>query len=227
MRYVSLFSGIEAASVAWELLVWEPVAFAEIEPFPCAVLKRHFPDVPNLGDVTKIDWGDFIARYGAVDLVVGGSPCQSFSVAGNRGGWTGNRASCGSMFERFASSVLAGCSGKTSLERSRAAHGTLPRETTTGACCPRWMSSGTVWRGEFWTRSSSEWPSDAAVCSLSDVLETRNVPRKYYLSAKYCAGIIRRASKRGKSLPGQLEAALKAVIRSSSDAGKMGGEREL
>lgn len=89
MRYVSLFSGIEAASVAWAHMDWEPVAFAEIEPFPCDVLKERFPDVPNLGDVTKIDWGDFIARYGAVDLVVGGSPCQSFSVAGNRGGLDG------------------------------------------------------------------------------------------------------------------------------------------
>lgn len=81
MRYVSLFSGIEAASVAWGPLGWEPVAFAEIEPFPCAVLAQRFPDVPNLGDVTKIDWSGFLARYGAIDLVCGGSPCQSFSIA--------------------------------------------------------------------------------------------------------------------------------------------------
>ena len=79
MKYVSLFSGIEAATVAWEPLGWEPVAFAEIEPFPCAVLAYRFPDVPNLGDVTKIDWSDFEKRYGSVDLVCGGSPCQSFS----------------------------------------------------------------------------------------------------------------------------------------------------
>lgn len=84
MRFVSLFSGIEAASVAWMPLGWEAVAFAEIEPFPCAVLAQRFPNVPNLGDVTKIDWSDFLARYGAVDLVCGGSPCQSFSVAGGR-----------------------------------------------------------------------------------------------------------------------------------------------
>lgn len=84
MRYVSLFSGIEAASVAWGPLGWEAVAFAEIEPFPCAVLAQRFPDVPNLGDVTKIDWSEFLARYGAVDLVCGGSPCQSFSIAGGR-----------------------------------------------------------------------------------------------------------------------------------------------
>ena len=84
MRYVSLFSGIEAASVAWEPLGWEAVAFAEIEPFPCEVLAQRFPDVPNLGDVTKIDWKEFLETYGPVDLVCGGSPCQSFSIAGGR-----------------------------------------------------------------------------------------------------------------------------------------------
>ena len=83
MRYVSLFSGIEAASVAWQPLGWQPVAFAEIEPFPCKLLAERFPDVPNLGDVSKIDWSPYI---GSVDLVVGGSPCQAFSVAGKRGG---------------------------------------------------------------------------------------------------------------------------------------------
>lgn len=82
MRYVSLFSGIEAASVAWQPLGWELMALAEIEPFPCAVLAARFPDVPNLGDVSKIDWSCF----GAVDVVVGGSPCQAFSVAGRRRG---------------------------------------------------------------------------------------------------------------------------------------------
>lgn len=83
MRYVSLFSGIEAASVAWGPLGWEPVAFAEIEPFCCAVLAERFPDVPNLGDVSKIDWRE---HAGSVDVVVGGSPCQAFSVAGRREG---------------------------------------------------------------------------------------------------------------------------------------------
>ena len=86
MRYVSLFSGIEAASVAWEPLGWEPVAFSEIDPFPSAVLAQRFPDVPNLGDITKVDWSTY---DGAVDIVVGGSPCQSFSVAGKREGLSG------------------------------------------------------------------------------------------------------------------------------------------
>ena len=81
MRYISLFSGIEAASCAWESLGWEPVAFSEIDPFACAVLKHHFPTVPNLGDITQIDWSNVLERYGAIDLIVGGSPCQSFSIA--------------------------------------------------------------------------------------------------------------------------------------------------
>ena len=87
MRYISIFSGIEAASVAWEPLGWEPVAFAEIEPFPCAVLAQRFPDVPNLGSVTDIDWSGY--GDGSVDVVVGGSPCQSFSIAGKREGLQG------------------------------------------------------------------------------------------------------------------------------------------
>ena len=89
MRYISIFSGIEAASVAWEPLGWEPVAFAEIEKFPSAVLAERFPDVPNLGDVTQIEWGKVIEEHGAVDVLVGGSPCQSFSIAGNRDGLDG------------------------------------------------------------------------------------------------------------------------------------------
>lgn len=84
MRYISVFSGIEAASVAWEPLGWEPVCFSEIDPFPSAVLAERYPNVPNLGDITKIDWHKVVREYGAVDVVVGGSPCQSFSIAGGR-----------------------------------------------------------------------------------------------------------------------------------------------
>lgn len=96
MRYISLFSGIEAASVAWAPLGWEPIAFSEIEPFPCAVLEQRFPNVPNLGDITKVKWKEVTDAYGRVDLIVGGSPCQSFSIAGNRSGLAG---ASGLMFE--------------------------------------------------------------------------------------------------------------------------------
>lgn len=94
MRYVSIFSGVEAATLAWEPLGWEPLAFCEINDFPSAVLAEHWPNVPNLGDITKVDWKKEI--HGAVDLVVGGSPCQSFSIAGKREGLKG---ASGLMFE--------------------------------------------------------------------------------------------------------------------------------
>lgn len=81
IRYISLFSGIEAATVAWQQLGWEPIAYAEIEPFPKAVLEHHYPNVPDLGDVTKVDWKQY---HHAADVVVGGSPCQAFSIAGLR-----------------------------------------------------------------------------------------------------------------------------------------------
>ena len=84
MKYLSVCSGIEAASVAWEPLGWTPVAFSEIEPFPAAVLKHRWPEVPNLGDMTKHEQWNIPS--GTVDLLVGGTPCQSFSVAGLRKG---------------------------------------------------------------------------------------------------------------------------------------------
>jgi len=85
MKYLSLFSGIEAATVAWEALGFEPVAFAEFEDFPKAVLAHHYPTVPDLGDVTKITKEQIIA-LGHIDIVVGGSPCQDLSIAGKRAG---------------------------------------------------------------------------------------------------------------------------------------------
>ena len=89
MRYLSVCSGIEAATVAWHQLGWSPVAFAEVEPFPCAVLKHHYPTVPNYGDMTKFkDWPN-----ADIDLLVGGTPCQSFSVAGLRKGLDDPRGS--------------------------------------------------------------------------------------------------------------------------------------
>lgn len=141
MRYISLFSGIEAATVAWEPLGWEPIAFSEIDPFCCELLRQKYPDVPNLGDVTDVQ-----------------------------------------------SSV-----GRLS-----------------GSSSPNWRSSGIAWRGGFLTRNSSEWPNAAAVSSLSEALET-HAPATHSLSPKACEGIIRRAERRGKSLPEPLASALKSI----------------
>ncbi len=83
MKYGSVCSGVEAATVAWHGLGWEPQWFSEIEKFPSAVLQHHYPDVPNYGDMTQFkEWPD----DRSIDLLVGGTPCQSFSVAGLRKG---------------------------------------------------------------------------------------------------------------------------------------------
>ena len=102
MKYLSLCSGIEAASVAWGPLGWEPVAFSEIEKFPCKLLEYRFPQVPNIGDMTKIDGRKY---HGAVDLVVGGTPCQDFSIAGKRAGLNGERSGLAHHFIRLINEI--------------------------------------------------------------------------------------------------------------------------
>ncbi|MGI5065556.1 DNA cytosine methyltransferase [Treponema putidum] len=82
MTYLSVCSGIEAATVAWEPLGFKPIGFAEIEPFPCELLKQKYPNIKNYGDITQYEnW-----NIGQFDILVGGTPCQSFSIAGKRGG---------------------------------------------------------------------------------------------------------------------------------------------
>ena len=82
MKYLSVCSGIEAATVAWEPLGWKAIGFSEIEPFPCELLKQRYPNVKNYGDMTKYESWDI----GQFNVLVGGTPCQSFSVAGKRDG---------------------------------------------------------------------------------------------------------------------------------------------
>lgn len=98
MRYLSVCSGIEAATVAWHPLGWEAAAFSEIEKFPRAVLQHHYPDVPLHGDFTTIG----AEEYGPIDLLVGGTPCQSFSVAGLRAGLGDDRGNLALEFLRLA-----------------------------------------------------------------------------------------------------------------------------
>lgn len=98
MRYLSVCSGIEAATVAWHPLGWEAAAFSEIEAFPRAVLAHHYPDVPCHGDFTTIGADE----YGPIDLLVGGTPCQSFSIAGLRGGLADDRGNLALEYLRLA-----------------------------------------------------------------------------------------------------------------------------
>ena len=87
MTYLSVCSGIESATAAWELLGFTPVGFAEIEPFPCELLKQKYPAVKNYGDITQYEkW-----NIGQFDILAGGTPCQSFSIAGKRGGTADER----------------------------------------------------------------------------------------------------------------------------------------
>ncbi|WP_457659573.1 DNA cytosine methyltransferase [Sinorhizobium medicae] len=103
LRFLSVCSGIEAASVAWHPLGWRAVAYSEIEKFPSTVLAHHYPDVPNLGDFTKID----VATLGQVDILAGGTPCQAFSVAGLRQSLADARGNLSLEFVRLAHELAA------------------------------------------------------------------------------------------------------------------------
>lgn len=85
MRFGSVCSGIEAASVAWtDAVGWKAAWFSEIEPFPCELLKQRFPDVPNYGDMTTLPERILSGEIDAPDILCGGTPCVAFSVAGKR-----------------------------------------------------------------------------------------------------------------------------------------------
>lgn len=92
MKYLSLFSGMEAAHLAWSPLGWQCVGVAEVDSAACALLRHRLPHVPNLGDVSAIT-DAAIAKLGRIDVVIGGSPCQDLSVAGKRAGLAGSRSS--------------------------------------------------------------------------------------------------------------------------------------
>lgn len=98
MKYGSVCSGIEAATVAWHPLGWKPAFLSEIDKFPRAVLTHHYPHVPLHGDFTTIREGE----YEPIDLLVGGTPCQSFSIAGLRGGLGDARGNLALAFLQLA-----------------------------------------------------------------------------------------------------------------------------
>lgn len=107
MRYGSVCSGIEAASKAWEPLGWKPAWFSEIEPFPSAVLAHHWPKVTNLGDMTKIADAVSAGDVEAPDVLVGGTPCQAFSIAGLREGLSDDRGQLTLSYVELANAIDA------------------------------------------------------------------------------------------------------------------------
>jgi len=100
MKYGSVCSGVEAATVAWHDLGWEPQFFSEFDEFPSAVLNKHYPDVPNYGDMTK--YKDWNLNDKSIDLLVGGTPCQSFSISGLRKGLHDDRGNLMLEYLRMA-----------------------------------------------------------------------------------------------------------------------------
>jgi len=102
MKYLSVCSGIEATTVAWHSLGWEPLAFSEIEPFPRKMLTHHYPDVPLHGDFTVLREQDWIKD---ADILVGGTPCQAFSVAGLRNSLGDDRGNLTLEFVRLADAI--------------------------------------------------------------------------------------------------------------------------
>ncbi|HGP0793507.1 TPA: Dam family site-specific DNA-(adenine-N6)-methyltransferase [Salmonella enterica subsp. diarizonae serovar 53:z10:z35] len=105
MRYGSVCSGIEAASIAWESLGWQPTWFAEIEAFPSAVLANHWPHVTNLGDMTGIAAAVRAGNVEAPDVLVGGTPCQAFSIAGLRNSLADKRGQLTLSYVELANAI--------------------------------------------------------------------------------------------------------------------------
>lgn len=266
IRYGSVCSGVEAATLAWAPLGWECKFVSEVEPFPCAVLQQRFdatkplrpldpeeasddadramrkawgnetnklPDggtLPNLGDFTKIRKDDY---DGDIDLLVGGTPCQDLSIAGQRAGFEGARSGLAIDFVRLAyelgtrwlvwENVPGALSSNGGGAISQHYYQYLPDAKLE---CPREVSvqpdlfamleeTDSDWPGECWTLNMCEFPnfqgrfrSDGDVSSLSDILVVGNIPSKYYLTAKCAEGILRRAERRGKELPPVLKVAL-------------------
>lgn len=101
MTYISVCSGIAGCRLAWGPLGFKPLSFADIDPFCSALLAYHHADVPNLGDFTKVDY----SRHERADILVGGTPCQSFSSAGYRKGMVDPRGDLALQFLRLAASA--------------------------------------------------------------------------------------------------------------------------
>jgi len=105
IRFLSVCSGIEAASVAWDSFGWKAIGFSELDPFPCEILKHRYPGTPNLGDATQLPDMIGMGLIEAPDLLCGGTPCQAFSVAGNRQSLDDERGNLSLVFCEIADAI--------------------------------------------------------------------------------------------------------------------------
>lgn len=226
MKMGSLFDGAGTCCFAAELCGITPVWSSEIEKFPLAVTAKRFPQVKQLGDITKIDG----AEIEPVDIISFGSPCQDLSVAGTRKGFDGERSvlfleavriikemryATANEFPRYAvwenvSELSAPTEEKISSRSSRscAKSATIQpqfldlREGAAlldGAGLGSSWQTGIPWLGASSTLNFGECPKNVEESTLSQILEA-DVPPKYYLSARACRGILQRAVRRGTRL---------------------------
>lgn len=235
LRFGSVCSGIEAASVAWNPLGWEAAWFSEIEPFPCAVLAHRFPNVPNYGDMTMLPQRILDGEVEAPDLLCGGTPCQAFSVAGKRRSLDDARGNLSLVFCQIADAIHSARTqlGKPSpivfwenvpgvLNTKDNAFGCFLAELV-GADSPlssgsvRWPCAGLVAgpkRKAAWRVLDAQHfgvpQRRRRVFVVASPAEGggQSIPQRYFLSAKACLGILRRAMSRGKKLPLLLKVAL-------------------
>ena len=220
----SLFAGIGGFDLGFERAGFEIVWHSEIDRAASAILAHRWPGVPNLGDVTKID-GSAIEP---VDVICGGFPCQDLSVAGKRRGFEGERSVLAFEFLRIV------------REMREATHGRAPAFVVLENVPGLFSSAGGRDFGALLDALGELGPMDVAwrvldsryfgvaqrrrrvfiVASvgLSSILEA-NAATKYSLSPKACAGILRRAERRGKTLPGHLEAALRSAAGRTTSTG--------
>lgn len=228
MTLGSLFDGIGGWLLAVRHAGVTPVWASEIEPFPCSVTARHFPDVKQLGDITQID----LDTLTPVDIICAGSPCQDLSIAGKRKGLDGERSGLfrtavdlvRRMRIRTGGGILGSLSGRTCLEHSRATRALILEPclrksdrpkfqylNMANGQTPEWLNATSVKsHGASSTLNIGECPNVAVESFLSRILQPMtDVPEKYFLSARACLGILRRAKERGKELPEELRSALK------------------
>lgn len=244
MRFGSVCSGIEAASVAWNPLGWKAAWFSEIEPFPCAVLAHHYPDVPNLGDMRTLAARIRSGEVEAPDILCGGTPCTSFSFAGKRQSLDDERGNLSLVFCEVADAVDAArtvrgerpslvfwenvpgvlCTKDNAFGcfLGRLVGADVPLSTDTG----RWPCAGVVAgpkRKAAWRILDAQFfgvpQRRRRVYVVASSLHRGGgylIPLKYFLSERACLGILRRAVNRGKTLPPMLKAALEHSAKTLS-----------
>ena len=201
MKFLSLFSGIEAASAAWVPLGWQCVGFSEIDPFCCALLRERYPQVKNYGDVKALKGKEINEGF---DLLIGGSPCQDFSVAGCRAGLSGKNSKLATEFVRIAGELHPRWIVWENVPGAFSTRG--------GQILPLSFKSlakmGLAWRGLCLTRNFSECRKPVAASSLSDIIETGDHLQPFCLTARGAVGILSRLKRKDRNIPQRMLRAL-------------------